>query len=296
MFARKLPALAAAGTVAVLAVGGVCGLPGPALADDGGTGAATSSPLTSAPAPDPPADTGTGADPSTGASTVPSTVPSTDPLADPGASTDLGTSADPGTGTDTTTGTSTDAGTGTNTGTSTDIGTDTGSDPYAGTGTPSGGAMDVSPQSVAPGGVVTLHLATSCSTGKQAKASASVFVDTVTLAPAGDGQGMDGSAFIRSDAAAGSYRVSVRCDGATSSAQASLTVIASGGATPVTPTAPVRPVPAGGGGAAEQLAAGPAVAGTSTGPLLATGGAAAVGLIGLVGRRRFRARRSGTRG
>ncbi len=283
MFARKLSALAAAGTVAVLAVGGVCGQ---ALADEGdtGAGAVTSSPLTGDATQDPLADPGTAADPSADPATDPGTdlgsAPGTDPAAAPDAGTDLGTSADPGT----------DTGTGTGTG------TDPTTDAYAGTATPSGGGMDVSPQSVAPGGVVALHLAASCSSGKQAKASASVFVDTVTLAPAGSGQGMDGSAFIRSDAVAGSYRISVRCDGATSTAQASLTVVASGGTTPVTPTAPVRPVPAGGGGAAEQLAAGPAVAGAGTGPLLATGGAAAMGLLGLAGRRRIRARRAGSRG
>jgi MYXO-CTERM domain-containing protein len=163
--------------------------------------------------------------------------------------------------------------------------------------------MDVSPQTVAPGGVVSLHLSTSCKSGKTAKASAEVFVDTVTLAPSGDGRGMDGSAFIRSDAVEGSYRVSVECDGSSSSASASITVSASGGGTtPVTPLQPDRPVPAGGGGAAkqlaaqragsaEQLAAGPAAAGASTEPLLVTGAVAAAGLVGLAVHRRRRAAR-----
>jgi hypothetical protein len=153
--------------------------------------------------------------------------------------------------------------------------------------------MDVSPTSVAPGGVVTLHLATSCKAGSKAKASADVFVDTVTLAPAGDGSGLEGSAFIRSDAVDGSYAISVECDGVTSSASATITVTTvttgttggTGTSVPDQPLTPVNPVHAGGGGTA-QLAAGPAAAGTSTGALLTTGGFAALGLAGLVVHRR----------
>ncbi|WP_107451702.1 hypothetical protein, partial [Actinacidiphila rubida] len=152
-------------------------------------------------------------------------------------------------------------------------------------------AVDVSPASVAPGGRVTIHLSVSCSSGHKAKASAAVFVDSITLAPASDGSsGLEGSAFIKSDAVDGSYAVSVQCDGAGSSAKASVTITGSTSrpvspVTPVSPGKPVFPVPAGGGGTA-QLAAGPAAAGSSTGPLVITGAFAAAGLAGLALRRR----------
>lgn len=264
MFGLKLPALAAAGAVTVLAVGGMSALPRQAVADDGGTGAsstATTDPGLAAGATTPP---GPGAD----------TAVNPDAAADPG--------TDTGTGTDAGTGAGTDALTGTSAG--------------AADGGSYGETMNVSPQTVAPGGVVTIRLQTACSSGHKAKASAEVFVNAVTLAPAGDGNGLEGNAFIKSDAIAGSYAVSVDCDGVTSTAQASITVVST--SQPVTPTAPVtpvtptynpvkpvKPVPAGGGGSA-QLAAGPAEAGNSTGALLATGAFAAVGLTGLVLHRR----------
>jgi hypothetical protein len=214
MFGLKLPALAAAGAVAALAIGGVSGLPKQAIADEGGGGTDGSSSSSSS---------------SSGSSSSSS---------------------------------------------------DTG-----------GSSMDISPQTVAPGGVVSLHLATSCKAGTKAKASADVFVDTVTLGPADDGRGMQGSALIKSDAIAGSYSISVQCDGVSASASASITVSSGSSTVPLSPLQPVEPVPAGGGGAAQQLAAGPAAAGTSTGPLLVTGGFAAAGLVGLVVYRRRTAAR-----
>ncbi|MFG1805924.1 hypothetical protein [Streptomyces sp. NPDC049040] len=202
MFGLKLPVIAAAGALGVLAVGGVTGLPKQALADEGGGGSSSSSSSASSSA-------------------------------------------------------------------------------------SSGSGMDISPATVAPGGVVSLHLKASCKSGDKAKASAEVFVDAVTLSPSGGGSdGWDGTAFIKSDAVDGSYTVSVECNGSSSSASATVTVTTGGGA----PPAPVNPVPAGGGGTA-QLAAGPAAAGTSTGPLLATGGVAAAGLAGLVLHRRRSAAR-----
>ncbi|WP_333771660.1 hypothetical protein [Streptomyces sp. IBSBF 2435] len=227
MFGLKLPVVAAAGALGVLAVGGVTGLPGRALADEGAGGPAASSS-------------------SSGES---------------GAAGDFGASAEPG---------------------------GSGAPDASGESVPSGASasgMDVSPATVAPGGTVALHLKASCTSGAKAKASAEVFVDAVTLAPSGDGSGgWDGTAFIKSDARDGSYAVSVQCNGSASSASATVTVTAGGG-----PRGPVAPVPAGGGGTA-QLAAGPAAAGTSTGPLLATGGVALVGLAGLAIRRRSTAR------
>jgi hypothetical protein len=202
MFGLKLPVIAAAGALGVLAVGGVTGLPKQALADEGGGGSSSSSSSSSSSA-------------------------------------------------------------------------------------SSSSGMDISPATVAPGGVVSLHLKASCKYGGKAKASAEVFVDAVTLAPSGDGSdGWDGTAFIKSDAVDGSYAVSVECNGAASSASATVTVTAGGSG----PLVPVNPVPAGGGGTS-QLAAGPAAAGTSTGPLLVTGGVAAAGLAGLVIHRRRAAAR-----
>lgn len=112
-------------------------------------------------------------------------------------------------------------------------------------------------------------------------------MDTVTLAPSADDGGLKGSAFIRSDAVEGSYAISVKCDGGTGSASASITVSGAASASPTKPGRPVNPVPAGGGGTA-QLRGRAAAAGTSTGPLLATGGFAAAGLAGLVVRHRRR--------
>jgi hypothetical protein len=88
------------------------------------------------------------------------------------------------------------------------------------------GTMDVTPRTVAPGGVVSLRLPAACQAGKKARASADAFVDRVTLAPAADGHGLQGSAFIKSDAVDGSYAIAVDCDGVTSSAAASVTVTA----------------------------------------------------------------------
>jgi hypothetical protein len=245
MFGLKLPVMAAAGAVAVLAVSGVTGLPKQAVADEGGGGTGSSA----------------SSSPSSGAS----------------GSSEAGASSD------------------SEAGLSSGSSADSSSSSSAGTGS----GMDVSPRTVSPGGVVSLRLTTSCKAGKTATASADVFVDTVTLSAAGDGHGMEGNAFIRSDAVEGSYAISVQCSGGSASASASITVSSSSGSgngnLPVSPVQPVNPVPAGGGaeahrvaarGGAEQLAAGPAAAGTSTGPLLATGGVAAAGLVGLVAYRR----------
>lgn len=210
MFGLKMPVIAAAGALGVLALGGVTGLPKQALADEGGGGSSSAS-----------------------------------------SSSSSASSASSASG------------------------------------------MDVSPTTVAPGGVVNLHLKASCKSGAKAQASAEVFVDAVTLAPAGDG--WDGTAFIKSDATEGSYAVSVECNGSASSASATVTVTSGGGGGGGhNPLTPVNPVPAGGGGTAKvvthgapaQLAAGPAAAGTSTGPLLVTGAVAAAGFAGLVLHRR----------
>lgn len=238
MFGLKLPVIAAAGALGVIAVGGVTGLPQQAFADDGGGGSSATSSSSSFP-------------PSSSASlpTSSSSFPSS----------------------------------------------------------PSDGGMDVSPSTVAPGGVVNLHLKASCKAGDKARASAEVFVDAVTLSPSGDGSdGWDGTAFIKSDATEGSYTVSVECNGSSSSASATI-IVTTGGGTPgggdpgsgdpgsgapggSAPWGPSAPVHAGGGGTA-QLAAGPAAAGTTTGPLLVTGGVAAAGLAGLVIHRRRTAAR-----
>ncbi|MFC4036417.1 hypothetical protein ACFO3J_34000 [Streptomyces polygonati] len=88
------------------------------------------------------------------------------------------------------------------------------------------GALRVTPRTVAPGGVVGLRLATSCQVGQQVRAGAEAFVNAVTLAPAADGRGLAGSAFIKSDATDGSYPIAVDCDGVTDPAEASVTVTA----------------------------------------------------------------------
>ncbi|MDF9813417.1 hypothetical protein [Streptomyces sp. SPB162] len=142
-----------------------------------------------------------------------------------------------------------------------------------------------------------------CRSANRAKASAEVFVSPVTLAPPVDGQdGLVSDASIRSDAVAGTYAVSVECDGNAHAAEGSVVVINS--ATPVSPVTPVEPVspvqpvkpeplwptapvPAGGGGTA-QLAAGPAEAGPGTDSVAAIGGAAAAAFAAVAVYRRRR--------
>lgn len=296
MFGPKLPApLAAAGLAAVVLAGGVATAV-PALAAPSAVSLpASAAPRTNADAGTPAGDPGAAADPSAGLPADPG-APSLDSAAVPADPTDPSDPAGDTSGlSDPLPGSSADA--------PSDLPSDTGAggqaaDPPSGGGVSSFGAhaLDVSPARVAPGGTVTIRLVASCTAGHKAKASAAVFVDSITLAPASDGNGLEGSAFIKSDATSGSYAVSVSCDGGTSTAQASVTVTTSTTpvtpVTPVTPLKPVRPVPAGGGGTA-QLAAGPAVAGSNAVPLAVTGAFAAVGLAGLALRRR---RAAGPRG
>lgn len=152
------------------------------------------------------------------------------------------------------------------------------------------GTVTVTPGKTWAGAVITLHVKSACKSAK-AKASAEVFVSSVTLAPPVDGQdGLVSDASIRSDAVAGTYSVSVECDGNTHAAQGSVVIINQ--VAPVTPVKPeplwpTAPVPAGGGGTA-QLAAGPAEAGPGTDSVLAVGGAAAASLAAVAVYRRRR--------
>lgn len=147
------------------------------------------------------------------------------------------------------------------------------------------GTVDITPGKAWPGAVISLHVKSACSAANRAKASAEVFVNTVTLAPPADGQdGLVSDASIRSDVAPGTYAVSVECDGNSHAAEGTVVIINNVNPEPVWPTAPV---PAGGGGTA-QLAAGPAEAGPGTNSVLAAGGAAAVTLAGVAVYRRRR--------
>ncbi|WP_405581984.1 hypothetical protein [Streptomyces sp. NBC_01190] len=302
MFGLKAPAVAAVGVAAVLAFGGAA-VTEQAVADEGGGGAGSSA-STGSDGPDGwAADAGSSgqADLSGAADTSGTSGTSDAPdAADvPDASGAFGASDAPDLSG--ASGASGAPGGSDGPGAGSDAGSGASYAPDSSGWSDAARTMEVSPRTVAPGGEVTLHLAASCAAGKKAKASAQVFVDTVTLAPADDGNGLQGSAFIKSDAADGSYAISVDCDGATSTASASITVTAGGlptspAANPIPgvpngpkgpggPPSPVRPVPAGGGGTA-QLAAGPTALGGSTGPLLVTGGCAVLGLAGLLIRRR----------
>ncbi|MCZ4118878.1 hypothetical protein [Streptomyces sp. H39-S7] len=162
------------------------------------------------------------------------------------------------------------------------------------------GTVTVTPGKTWAGAVITLQVKSACRSANRAKASAEVFVSSVTLAPPVDGQdGLVSDASIRSDAVAGTYAVSVECDGKTHAAEGSVVVINS--VSPVSPVEPVKPVkpvkpeplwptapvPAGGGGTA-QLAAGPAEAGPGTDSVLAIGGAAAAAFAAVAVYRRRR--------
>src|SRR6185369_17017110 len=97
------------------------------------------------------------------------------------------------------------------------------------------------PGSAGPGGDVDVRT-DECDRAKTGTVSSSAFVTPVTLAPASDG-GMYASGVVRSGLTAGSYRVTVTCDG--KSHDGTLEVTDGDGS-----VFPSAPVPAGGGGTA----------------------------------------------
>ncbi|GCB49058.1 hypothetical protein [Streptomyces sp. NL15-2K] len=152
-----------------------------------------------------------------------------------------------------------------------------------------GGSISATPSSPAPGAEVALRVS-GCA-GKTATAASTAFVADARLT--GSGGTLAGETRVRSSIEPGPYEVKVSC--ADSQLNGTLTVAAGGSsARPGASAAasPVAPVQAGGGGAARLAAtdareagAGPGVAQTVTGLVLA--GVAAVAVV-IRGRRRSR--------
>ncbi|WP_327695162.1 hypothetical protein [Streptomyces sp. NBC_00459] len=127
-----------------------------------------------------------------------------------------------------------------------------------------GGGVSVTPASPAPGSDVRL-VVRGC-TGKTGTAKSEAFVADVLLAVQGQDGALVGGSRVRSSLAPGTYDVTVGCGGQEGKVRGVIAVAAKEadeGAdkqSPVEPSrtaaaSPVAPVPAGGGGAAEELAA-----------------------------------------
>ncbi|MDG9702159.1 hypothetical protein [Streptomyces sp. DH37] len=125
-----------------------------------------------------------------------------------------------------------------------------------GTGSPAV-EVRVTPARVRPGTEIELR-ALSCG-GTVATARSEAFVADALLAPGADRGGLRGEAVIRSDAEPREYRITVECMGVKVTGR--VTVHHSGPASPgsshpatAPAVSPVAPVPAGGGGTAEEAA------------------------------------------
>ncbi|NEA61590.1 hypothetical protein [Streptomyces sp. SID12488] len=148
-----------------------------------------------------------------------------------------------------------------------------------------GGGISVTPSSPAPGS--DLRLVVRGCTGRTGTAKSEAFVADVLLAAQGDDGALVGGSRVRSSLSPGTYDVTVGCGGQEGKVSGVIAVAAKGtdkeadegagkppSTAPSRPAAsPVAPVPAGGGGAAEQLAADEA---RGTGPGT---GQAVVGLV-----------------
>ncbi|MBA2949745.1 hypothetical protein [Streptomyces himalayensis] len=124
----------------------------------------------------------------------------------------------------------------------------------------SAAGVSVSPAGPVPGSDIELQ-ARGC-TGKTAVARSAVFVADAELTvregvASGDGTLLYGETTLRSTVTAGTYEITIACDGRDDKAKGSVTVAERSAATkaPSAPSSPTAPVHAGGGGAAAQLAA-----------------------------------------
>ncbi|MFF9755964.1 hypothetical protein ACF1FC_24815 [Streptomyces sp. NPDC014344] len=117
-----------------------------------------------------------------------------------------------------------------------------------------GGSVTVLPAAPAPGGDIVLRV-TGCDV-RETVARSPALVSDARLTPAGDG--LAGDARVRSTLTAGTYPVTVACDGAEheGTLEVARKQVPAGGAEPSAHSSPVAPVNAGGGGAARPLAGG----------------------------------------
>ncbi|WP_405537245.1 hypothetical protein OG787_30700 [Streptomyces sp. NBC_00075] len=134
------------------------------------------------------------------------------------------------------------------------------------------GGVTVTPASPAPGSDVRL-VVRGC-TGKTGTAKSEAFVADVLLAGEGQGGALVGGSRVRSSLVPGTYNVTVGCDGQNGKVKGTIAVTEKSARTPEAskkpsaaasvPASPVAPVPAGGGGAADELAADARGAGPGT--------------------------------
>ncbi|MEV5608450.1 hypothetical protein [Streptomyces sp. NPDC052225] len=113
------------------------------------------------------------------------------------------------------------------------------------------GSITVTPYAVPPGTEVDLRVS-GCD-GTTGRAYSDAFVSPGVLAPSADRPTLFAEARVKSSAAPGNYEIKVTCDGVDAKVKGTVRVLDHSSPSPrPTPTAPVH---AGGGGAAEQLAA-----------------------------------------
>ncbi|MFJ9860471.1 hypothetical protein ACIRVN_23705 [Streptomyces albogriseolus] len=118
-----------------------------------------------------------------------------------------------------------------------------------------GGDVSVVPAAPAPGADIALRV-TGCD-AREAVAQSPALVSDARLTP-DDGDGLAGDGRVRSTVTAGTYTVTVACDGAEHKGTVEVVRkhIPAAGAEPSAHPSPVAPVNAGGGGAARILADG----------------------------------------
>ncbi|WP_338696906.1 hypothetical protein V2W30_15045 [Streptomyces sp. Q6] len=123
--------------------------------------------------------------------------------------------------------------------------------PVAAQAADGGGSIAVTPYAVPPGTEVDLRVS-GCE-GTTGRAYSDAFVSPGVLAPSADQPTLFAEARVKTSVAPGNYEIKVTCDGVDGKVKGTVRVLDHSSPSPrPTPTAPVH---AGGGGAAEQLAA-----------------------------------------
>ncbi|MEU5466077.1 hypothetical protein ACH4KU_04360 [Streptomyces althioticus] len=159
-----------------------------------------------------------------------------------------------------------------------------------------GGDVSVAPAAPAPGGDIALRV-TGCD-AREAVAQSPALVSGARLTPDDGGDGLAGDGRVRSTVAAGTYAVTVVCDG--TEHRGTVEVVRkhtpAAGAEPSAHHSPVAPVNAGAGGAARDVAGGPEQHGPGTAQTvvaLALAGTAAFTVHRAARRQARRGRRTG---
>ncbi|CAL9447320.1 hypothetical protein SUDANB60_02358 [Streptomyces sp. enrichment culture] len=159
-----------------------------------------------------------------------------------------------------------------------------------------GGGVSAVPATSAPGGDIAFRV-TGCD-AREAVAQSPALVSDARLTPGDDGDGLRGDGRVRSTLTAGTYTVTVACDG--TEHKGTVEVVRNptpaAGAEPAAHPSPVAPVNAGAGGAARELADGPERHGPGTAQTvvaLALAGTAALTVHRTARRQARRGRRTG---